>query len=133
MAPGALVGPAGLANVASMSTYADRPAWQKELGRKLGASSAAVLLLGLAPACATLELPETATTFTIDATRAVDATDDAGAARTATVLATVKGRTLRLKVDPGAPGLVLLNGSTARTLALPTGEPGSYTVGPITL
>ena len=98
----------------------------------LAALPASALILALAAGCTASGRPEAAT-ITIDATKVLDATANAGPARSAIILATINGQMLRLKVDPGAPGLVLLNGSTAKKLALGDGEGGSYTVGPITL
>lgn len=47
--------------------------------------------------------------------------------------AQVRGRSLRLKVDPGAPWFVLLNGSTAKSLKLVGTRSATLAIGPMKL
>lgn len=47
--------------------------------------------------------------------------------------AQVRGRPLRLKVDPGAPWFVLLNGSVAKSLRLVGTRPATLAIGPVKL
>ena len=49
------------------------------------------------------------------------------------VMAETKGRPLRLKVDPGAPWFVLLNGSVAKSLRLVGTRSATLAIGPIKL
>ena len=86
---------------------------------RLSSLACLALVSSLAQGCATTEDP--ATTLTIDAS-----TDPI-------INAQVGGRTLRLKLDPGAPAYVLLNRSAAKALQLSGGVPATFTVGPVTL
>ena len=55
-------------------------------------------------------------------------------ARNGTIInAQVGDQMLRLKLDPGAPGFVLLNGKAAKALGLGSGVRTTFTVGPVTL
>jgi len=47
--------------------------------------------------------------------------------------AQLRGRSIRLLVDPGAPGTIMLNGSVARSLALNGRESTRFSVGPVQL
>ena len=49
------------------------------------------------------------------------------------VEAQVRGRTLRLRVDPSAPGNILINGSVARSLGLEGSINTTFQVGPVQL